>query len=432
MLNSSNLEQLISSNGDSLLYRTRNGQVRKVLDFRSTMYGVKSPFEVELLHTLHHPYLLTGNGVLFDDEKVSIFLPAADYDLLEGSKYGFSQEELIRFFYQISLALLALHRHKIVHFDVKPENILVFRGPDGKLVAKLGDFGLSRYLTKATKRSPLGTPLYLPPEFSEASIENKYVLLTPSADLWSLGMTFYFLLTDDFYYDLNNGRWMNLNQLHTKNKMLWLSGNSCDNLGRVKNPIIREILSNLLTSAEERWSIEQVVEYLEKIVTPEEHVELIFVEKPLPNDLEVMTTQHCRYLNVDPEPSHLWLRRLLNHLNLESFQLEEVAVVLLYLALMYTGWQKPIKQYLAAIITKITVDDFLLLEKKLFEQLYPTPILDSPKRQEQHKLQRDGEDKVAPPQPQSGTAISVVKSEKKNLVDSTIQEELRLLALDLE
>lgn len=431
MSDSSNPDQLISQSSDSHLYRTKNGQVRKVLDYRSTMYGVKSPFEIELLHTLHHPYLLSGNGVLLDDKKVNIFLPAADYDLHEGSRYGFSQEELIGFFYQVSLALLALHQHKIIHFDVKPENILIFRGLDGKLIAKLGDFGLARYVSKNLKRAPLGTPLYLPPEFSEASINNYDIILLPSADLWSLGMSFYFLFSDDFYYDLDHGQWMSFEQLYEKNKELWLSGKSYDNLKRIKNPVIREILANLLTFADQRWSIQQVVDYLERIVTPEEHVELVFAEKPLPYDLEVMTRQHCRYLNVDPEPCHLWLRRLNSHLNLESFQSEEVAVVLLYLALMYNSWQRPVSLYLSSIISKITPDEFYLLERKFLEHLYPKPQLDSPKQQGRHMLQRDEEDKDAPLQPQSGTTIFVVKSGKKT-ADGTIQEELRLPDLDQE
>ena len=420
-------EQLIFSGESSRLYRTCDGQVRKIINYRSSMYGIVASFEVELLHTIQHPYLLTGNGVSVDAEKINLFLPAASYDLLDGASYGFSTKELIQFFYQISLALLALHRQKIVHFDVKPENILIFPGSDSKLVAKLGDFGHACYLPTSQRGKPLGTALYLPPEFTEATIEDKYVLLAMSADLWSLGITFYLLFVRDFQYDIEGGKILSFAELYQKNKRLWLSGKSNENLLPIKNPVIREILTNLLTYPDQRWSIEQVVTHLEKIVTPEEHVDLVFSEKSIPDDLASALVKYCRYLNKDLTSSYLWLRRIINHLNLESFHPNEIAPVLLYLTFKYNGDFKPVAWYLPSIGAEITMSRFLELERKLFEELYPKPITVSSEQQVKHTLQQDGIDNSKLLQLQSETAIVATKSEKKSysthLLDTTTQEE---------
>ena len=41
-----------------------------------------------------------------------------------------------------------MHRRKIIHSDIKPENIMLERDPDGtKFVIKLIDFGISRIMT---------------------------------------------------------------------------------------------------------------------------------------------------------------------------------------------------------------------------------------------------------------------------------------------
>ena len=92
---------------------------------------------------------------------------------------------------QVSSALNAAHKSGIVHRDIKPENIMVTR----KMTAKVADFGLAQ-LTLGGERVNLtqqgvtmGTPLYMSPEqVNGANVD-------PRSDLYSLGVTFYHLLT---------------------------------------------------------------------------------------------------------------------------------------------------------------------------------------------------------------------------------------------
>ncbi|MFA5794198.1 MAG: serine/threonine-protein kinase [Candidatus Brocadiia bacterium] len=86
----------------------------------------------------------------------------------------------------ISHGLAELHRNKIVHFDIKPDNIFI---KDNNV--KLGDYGLAGTVRLNTVSSPLGASLYMAPEiFSGNDIKRDY-----RHDIYSMGAVLYTLLT---------------------------------------------------------------------------------------------------------------------------------------------------------------------------------------------------------------------------------------------
>ncbi|WP_245442019.1 bifunctional serine/threonine-protein kinase/universal stress protein [Mesorhizobium hawassense] len=100
-------------------------------------------------------------------------------------------DQVVRIGAEIATALAALHRQKVIHLDLKPENvILAERG------AVLLDFGLSRHaelpdLLGEESSVPMGTPAYIAPEqvLGERS--------DPASDLFALGCILYQLVTGE-------------------------------------------------------------------------------------------------------------------------------------------------------------------------------------------------------------------------------------------
>jgi hypothetical protein len=105
-------------------------------------------------------------------------------------------EESSRYIRQILSGLECIHEKGFVHRDVKPANILLDHAGPGGPAAKLSDFGLAKSFVDAgascmTRRGEAGgTLLYMAPE---QILTYRYA--KPPADLYSLGVTFYYLTT---------------------------------------------------------------------------------------------------------------------------------------------------------------------------------------------------------------------------------------------
>lgn len=93
--------------------------------------------------------------------------------------------------------LAYLHKHNIVHRDIKPDNILCERRerPYG---CKLADFGLSNFFEESSLdrknndqvlSSSVGTPLYVAPEISKKKPYG------PPVDMWSCGVIMHLMLS---------------------------------------------------------------------------------------------------------------------------------------------------------------------------------------------------------------------------------------------
>ena len=148
--------------------------------------------EIRYTATLHHPYILPllDSGTVADG--VYYVTPfVAGGSLREKIDAGpLSVAESVGICAQIGRALTAAHRNRIVHCDLKPENVLLTH--DG--VAVLADFGLARTLREEDvdwRKRPIGssgTAAYVSPELVSGDRVDE------RSDIYSLGCLLYEML----------------------------------------------------------------------------------------------------------------------------------------------------------------------------------------------------------------------------------------------
>ncbi|KAA6360981.1 MAG: hypothetical protein EZS28_043492 [Streblomastix strix] len=105
---------------------------------------------------------------------------------------------------QILEGLCFIHSKNIIHRDIKGSNIMMHSVPgSGKVILKIADFGEVKQILNSSqnqmKVSGRGTPPYMAPElYLGIGIANV------KADVWSLGMLLYQMLTHTFPFDPKN------------------------------------------------------------------------------------------------------------------------------------------------------------------------------------------------------------------------------------
>lgn len=145
--------------------------------------------EAKVLEQLDHPNIIRFREVYKTKKnKLCIVMDYADGgDLAAKIKnqrnLPFSEDFILNIFVQICLAIKHIHDRKVLHRDLKPQNIFLMQSGN----AKLGDFGISKVLSRTVEqaKSLVGTPYYLSPEV----VENRPYSL--SSDIWSLGVLLY-------------------------------------------------------------------------------------------------------------------------------------------------------------------------------------------------------------------------------------------------
>jgi NIMA (never in mitosis gene a)-related kinase len=98
-----------------------------------------------------------------------------------------AEDDILNFFVQICLALKHIHDRKILHRDIKPDNIFLMASK----IIKLGDFGVAKVLsnTLACAETQTGTPYYTSPEICLGKRYNH------KTDVWSLGCVLFEMVT---------------------------------------------------------------------------------------------------------------------------------------------------------------------------------------------------------------------------------------------
>jgi serine/threonine protein kinase len=153
--------------------------------------------EIAVMKKLRHRNIVPLMEVLDDDEadKMYLVMKYIDNGTMVHIKGDLtcntlSADVATQYLRQLISGLTYLHRHGVIHRDLKPDNVML----DMNGIVYLTDFGVSEIMaTSSTGISGAeGTPIFLAPELL-ADVTNAKVD-GPPVDVWALGVTFYFAL----------------------------------------------------------------------------------------------------------------------------------------------------------------------------------------------------------------------------------------------
>jgi serine/threonine protein kinase len=122
-------------------------------------------------------------------------------------------EKSLELFLRVCSVVQTLHADKLVHRDLKPDNIMVDKHGDIRLL----DFGLAKSLAGVREQSTtdhtlLGTLQFMAPEQATVGKQNQ---ITSAADVYALGVILYWLLTKSYPYDVEGSTKVALEAIHS-------------------------------------------------------------------------------------------------------------------------------------------------------------------------------------------------------------------------
>ena len=162
--------------------------------------------EAQMISEYRHPNIVNIYDVFEENGTAYYVMEYHDGGSLSSLDLPLSVDEASGYIRQIASALSVLHENKTMHLDIKPSNVLL----DKKGNAVLIDFGVSKHYDaedgSQTSSTPVGlSPGYAPLEQNKSGGVSQF---TPSTDIYSLGATFFKLITghtppeaDDVYED---------------------------------------------------------------------------------------------------------------------------------------------------------------------------------------------------------------------------------------
>ena len=224
--------------------------------------------EVDLLRRLNHPNIvrymdsfLSRNG-----ESLCICMEYCDGgDLASQIKAAkrslFSESKILHYFVQMALGLHYMHQNRVLHRDLKTQNVFLLG--NGRLV--LGDLGISKVLdgTMDFAQTCIGTPYYMSPEI----FKNKPY--SYKSDVWALGCVLYEMTTLNHAFDANSignlaqkiikGRYPPISSKYTRHltelisQMLHVNPNNRPDLDQIlRKPFIKKHIINFFSDVVSR------------------------------------------------------------------------------------------------------------------------------------------------------------------------------------
>ncbi|XP_066255971.1 serine/threonine-protein kinase MARK2-like isoform X8 [Euwallacea similis] len=204
--------------------------------------------EVRIMKMLDHPNIVKLFQVIETEKTLYLVMEYAsggevfDYLVLHGRM---KEKEARAKFRQIVSAVQYCHQKRIIHRDLKAENLLL----DSEMNIKIADFGFSNEFTPGNKLDTFcGSPPYAAPELFQGK---KYD--GPEVDVWSLGVILYTLVSGSLPFDGSTLRELRERVLRGKYRIPFYMSTDCENLLKkflVLNPAKRASLETIM---KDKW-----------------------------------------------------------------------------------------------------------------------------------------------------------------------------------
>ena len=161
--------------------------------------------EAKILKKLDHPNIIKFKDVFQSKKPISLnivteYADGGDLSIKikshQKNKSYFPENEILDIFTQICSAIKHIHHKKILHRDLKSQNVFMTKSG----LVKLGDFGIAKSLNNTWQKAStmVGTPYYLSPEI----VSNKPYSF--KSDIWSLGVLLYEMMALRMPFDANS------------------------------------------------------------------------------------------------------------------------------------------------------------------------------------------------------------------------------------
>lgn len=166
--------------------------------------------EAVALDRVRHPNIISrlGHGTAIDLAGTTFhyivleYMPGGDMAALSRN-HPLSIEKAVAYLEQVCAGLAYAHQCRVIHRDIKPQNLLL---TSDRQVVKIADFGVARFEASEGAITRVGTNIYAAPEHNPlvqtgpldtGTLTKQEPHLTPAADIYSLAKTTYSLLAGE-------------------------------------------------------------------------------------------------------------------------------------------------------------------------------------------------------------------------------------------
>ncbi|XP_063067940.1 serine/threonine-protein kinase SIK1-like [Engraulis encrasicolus] len=204
--------------------------------------------EVQIMKLLNHPHIVKLYQVMETKDMLYIVTEFAQ----NGEMFEYlttvgrlTEADARRKFWQIVNAVEYCHQRRIIHRDLKAENLLL----DKNMNVKLADFGFGNFYNQGELLSTwCGSPPYAAPEVFEGKPYEG-----PQIDIWSLGVVLYVFVSGALPFDADNLHLLRQKVTEGRFRVPFFMSRDCENLIRrmlTVNPAKRITISQI---KQHRW-----------------------------------------------------------------------------------------------------------------------------------------------------------------------------------